>query len=171
VAVTISDEFTGFVGFRPVSEIKSFLKSVDVLRSLFNDEDVKAFLNAPEEGEETERLLKKLFSEVFHKEPKQVEASIQRLSSDIDRRGDEALGEFGPKQGLEKVVKKLLGDYPGDPGMFASVCFTNFVKLRRGEGIAVPADCIHAYLEGDVIECMARSDNMVRFCPERKFLV
>lgn len=37
----------------------------------------------------------------------------------------------------------------------------NLIRLKRGEGISVPADCIHAYLTGDCIECMANSDNMV----------
>lgn len=43
----------------------------------------------------------------------------------------------------------------------------NYVVLSPGDSIFVPADGIHAYLYGDIIECMARSDNMlsVAFCP------
>ena len=43
----------------------------------------------------------------------------------------------------------------------------NFLVLNPGDSIFVPPDGIHAYLSGDIIECMARSDNMLNagFCP------
>merc|ERR1711964_744239 len=38
---------------------------------------------------------------------------------------------------------------------------------EKGDAIYVPADGIHAYLSGDIVECMARSDNVLNtgFCP------
>jgi mannose-6-phosphate isomerase len=167
VAVTISDEFYGFVGFRPVSEIKTFIRSVEPLRDLLVAKDVEEFLEAPERGEKTERLLKRLFAQVLDRGGSQMLiVSTERLLYAIEKEGDKALGPLGTKQELSKVVKKIVHDYPEDPGMFAAVFFTNYVKLEKGEGIAVPAKCIHAYLAGDVIECMAWSDNMVR---EKKY--
>lgn len=43
----------------------------------------------------------------------------------------------------------------------------NYLVLNPGDAIFVPADGIHAYLQGDIVECMARSDNMISvgFCP------
>ena len=43
----------------------------------------------------------------------------------------------------------------------------NFLTLNAGEAIFVPADAPHAYLSGDIVECMARSNNVVNtgFCP------
>ena len=43
----------------------------------------------------------------------------------------------------------------------------NFLTLSAGEAIYVPADCPHAYLSGDIVECMARSNNVLNtgFCP------
>ncbi|EQK98058.1 mannose-6-phosphate isomerase [Ophiocordyceps sinensis CO18] len=38
----------------------------------------------------------------------------------------------------------------------------NFVKLQPGEALFLVADDIHAYVSGDIIECMAASDNVVR---------
>jgi mannose-6-phosphate isomerase len=37
----------------------------------------------------------------------------------------------------------------------------NFLTLNPGEAIYIPADGIHAYLSGDIIECMARSNNVL----------
>jgi mannose-6-phosphate isomerase len=43
----------------------------------------------------------------------------------------------------------------------------NYLKLPANKAIYIPADGIHAYLAGDIIECMARSNNVlnVGFCP------
>ena len=43
----------------------------------------------------------------------------------------------------------------------------NFMTLSAGEAIYVPADAPHAYLYGDIVECMARSNNVLNtgFCP------
>lgn len=43
----------------------------------------------------------------------------------------------------------------------------NFLNLNAGDAIFVPADAPHAYLSGDIVECMARSNNVLNtgFCP------
>lgn len=43
----------------------------------------------------------------------------------------------------------------------------NFLQLSAGDAIYVPADAPHAYLSGDIVECMARSNNVLNtgFCP------
>ena len=43
----------------------------------------------------------------------------------------------------------------------------NYLKLNKGDAIYVPADAPHAYLSGDIVECMARSNNVLNtgFCP------
>jgi mannose-6-phosphate isomerase len=44
----------------------------------------------------------------------------------------------------------------------------NYMLLQPGEVIYIPAGGIHAYIQGDIIECMARSDNVLNtgFCPK-----
>ena len=43
----------------------------------------------------------------------------------------------------------------------------SFLKLSAGDAIYVPADAPHAYLSGDIVECMARSNHVINtgFCP------
>ena len=43
----------------------------------------------------------------------------------------------------------------------------NYLQLNAGEAIYVPADAPHAYLSGNIVECMARSNNVLNtgFCP------
>ncbi|HVG42154.1 MAG TPA: hypothetical protein VM888_11135, partial [Chitinophagaceae bacterium] len=48
-----------------------------------------------------------------------------------------------------------------DRGIF-SIYFFNLLHLKKGEGIYQPAGLPHAYLEGQNIEIMANSDNVLR---------
>lgn len=47
-------------------------------------------------------------------------------------------------------------------------CANPLLVLQPGESIYIPADGIHAYLSGDIIECMARSNNVLNtgLCPK-----
>lgn len=60
-----------------------------------------------------------------------------------------------------ETVASLAQWYPGDPGVVASL-FLNRVTLEPGEAIFVPAGAVHAYLEGQALEIMASSDNVLR---------
>ena len=48
-----------------------------------------------------------------------------------------------------------------DRGIF-SLYLMNLVRLKKGEGIFQAPGVLHAYLEGQNVECMAASDNVVR---------
>lgn len=52
--------------------------------------------------------------------------------------------------------------------MFAFLLF-NLVHLEPGEALYTPAGVPHAYLGGNIIECMASSDNVVRVGLTPKF--
>ncbi|KAF3922009.1 hypothetical protein ABW20_dc0105468 [Dactylellina cionopaga] len=157
VAVALSHRFESFVGFRPVNEIKCFLRDVEELREVLGEDANIADI----EEHHLDKQLKEIFGRIFKKEKSIIESSAKKLLGRIRSDGSKALGEMGERDELAYVVQKVWKNYPGDPGLFAAVFFMNFVVLKRGEGVAVPPDCIHAYLEGDIIECMANSDNVV----------
>lgn len=45
--------------------------------------------------------------------------------------------------------------------MLVALACTNFLVLNPGDAVFVPAGGVHAYLSGDIVECMARSDNVL----------
>jgi len=159
VAIALSDDFSAFVGFRPVQEIQSFIKHVPELQELVGKETAKEYENL--NSQELERRLKTLFGKIFQAEKPEVKRLTEQLVKRVSREGDIALGPLGSRDKLGTVVQAVFDQYPHDAGLFAAVFFMNLIRLKRGEGISVPADCIHAYLTGDCIECMANSDNMV----------
>jgi len=62
---------------------------------------------------------------------------------------------------LVDLVKELNGQYPDDIGVLCAFVL-NVVELGVGEAVFLRADEPHAYISGDIIECMATSDNVVR---------
>ena len=59
-------------------------------------------------------------------------------------------------------LKTYKEDFPqGDHGLFAFFIL-QFVRLQKGEAIEIKENTPHCYLYGDLVECMANSDNVVR---------
>jgi mannose-6-phosphate isomerase len=62
---------------------------------------------------------------------------------------------------LVDLVQLLNEQYPQDVGVLC-VFLLNVVDCKVGEAIFLGANVPHAYISGDIIECMATSDNVVR---------
>lgn len=62
---------------------------------------------------------------------------------------------------VSDVFFTLNKDFPNDVGCLC-IFFLNILKLQPGEAIFLAANEPHAYLDGDCIECMACSDNVIR---------
>lgn len=84
-----------------------------------------------------------------HEVAELAEACARRL-----RRGS-------PSVRVDRTVGLLQEEYPGDPGVVASLLL-NPVTLQPGEAMFVPAGAVHAYLHGVGVEVMASSDNVLR---------
>ncbi len=55
---------------------------------------------------------------------------------------------------------RLSQQFPGDPGAMAPL-FLNYLLIAPGESFYMAANEPHAYVAGEIIECMACSDNVV----------
>lgn len=76
--------------------------------------------------------------------------------------------DFDGDDYIPTLAPRLAEQYSeADPGNLVALILMNYLVLQPGEGIYIPADGIHAYLKGDIIECMARSNNVLNtgFCP------
>lgn len=60
-----------------------------------------------------------------------------------------------------QVFLRLQADFPNDVGSL-SLFFLNILQLQPGQAIFLPAQEPHAYLDGNCVECMACSDNVIR---------
>lgn len=66
-----------------------------------------------------------------------------------------------PGYWVSKLYNEILPGSNIDKGIF-SIYFFNIVELKKGEGIFQGAGVPHAYLEGQNVELMANSDNVLR---------
>ncbi|OCK84365.1 mannose-6-phosphate isomerase [Lepidopterella palustris CBS 459.81] len=173
--------FEGLCGFRPLKEISHFLNTIPSLRKLVGDEESKNFeaaINGKEASDNAEdiesnkKALRSAFTALMNADKEALAIAIESLLEAAKSEGAKFAGEGGPSNGgkeLADLVLRLNSQFPNDIGLFVFF-FLNYVKLEVGEAMFLKADDIHAYLSGDIIECMASSDNVVRagFTPKFK---
>jgi mannose-6-phosphate isomerase len=169
--------FEGLCGFRPLGEISHFFEKVDPLRELVGEEAVDEFNKAVADGEDgvtetKKQALKKAFGALVSSSADLIAEQIPKLVELAEKEGsDFAGGGVASTSGatLAELVVRLNGQFENDIGLFV-LFFLNFVTLEPGEAMFLVADDIHAYVSGDIMECMAASDNVVRagFTPKFK---
>ncbi|POS82273.1 hypothetical protein EPUL_005949, partial [Erysiphe pulchra] len=176
--------FEGLCGFRPLNEISHFLSTVPSLKSLIGESEAEDFQTAIKNNEKlhdpqeklfmNKKSLQKVFRALMNSRVEDVALKSKDLIKNALESGTKfAGGKYGgfanTPQEMADLVVRLNEQFPGDIGLFV-LFFLNYVKLDVGEAMFLKANDIHAYLSGDIIECMAASDNVVRagFTPKFK---
>jgi len=141
-------EFWLLHGFKPPEEMADILMNVTALREL-----LPVFLQFGYEG------LYKHVMEMPQPEVNRILSPLIQNLSEIYKTElpDKYLEDYWVLKALEQFTHHE--DY--DRGIF-SIYFFNLVHLEKGEGIYQPAGVPHAYLEGQNVEIMASSDNVLR---------
>ncbi len=147
--------FTALVGFRPVDELLLLLEKYPEIRAFTGENEVSAVKEMARVGE-SEIVLRRLFAGLIKRSvsrPDDFVVQVERLKKRLENIKGKASEE-------EKLFLELSKKY-NDVGLFA-LFFLNIVHLEKGEGIFLEAGVPHAYVRGDIVECMANSDNVVR---------
>ncbi|KAH9865307.1 hypothetical protein IAQ61_009254 [Plenodomus lingam] len=150
IALALGD-FEAFVGFKPLKEIESLLQLAPL----------KVFLPEIKKPDFDDQTLK------------HVVKMMLSASEDTVRKTNDALlalpkDSFGSHTYIPDLIPRLSKQYDqADNGTLVALITMNYLQLKEGDSIYIPADGIHAYLSGDIIECMARSNNVLNtgFCP------
>ncbi|PWZ01205.1 mannose-6-phosphate isomerase [Testicularia cyperi] len=156
--------FSGFCGFRPLDEIVEYLDKVPEFAALVNlsaDELSKAKkLAASSDADETEvkAVLKLIFGNLMRSSQDVYEAKADEITQRFSSSSPEALQV---PQRERELLLKLSSEFPSDIGIFCTFLL-NISSLSPGEALFLQANEPHAYLEGEILECMASSDNVVR---------
>lgn len=174
-------KFEGLCGFRPLSEIAHFLHSVSALRNFVGHDTADFFVNTVRSRyddhsdaakDENKAALKTLFGALMSRPQSALETATAALLDEVAKDPDNfAGGGAGPSTGrdLAELITRLHGPFGPDYGLFV-LFLCNLVTMAPGEALFLRADDIHAYISGDIVECMAASDNVVRagFTPKFK---
>ncbi|KKY23438.1 putative mannose-6-phosphate class i [Phaeomoniella chlamydospora] len=158
--------FEGLCGFRPLEQIAHFLRTVQPLKVLVGDEQALGLeQTAADEASDlvsSKSSLRSAFTHLLKSNKEDVAA----MSKELVQLAEEGKIEPPPDSNittseLTELIVRLNGQFPGDIGLFV-MFFLNYVRLSPGEAMFLKADDIHAYISGDIIECMASSDNVIR---------
>ncbi|MFO7667363.1 MAG: mannose-6-phosphate isomerase, class I [Desulfobacterales bacterium] len=138
-------DFEALCGFRPVSEIVFLLKKTCPVT-------LKKQLNELKKNPDSSGL-KSFFTNVmtmdFNRNKNIISEAIEnsRIFADDDP--------------VFKWILALAGKYHLDIGVISPL-FLNYVYLKPGQAMFLPAGELHAYLNGVALELMANSDNVIR---------
>jgi mannose-6-phosphate isomerase len=160
VAIAL-DSLIALAGFKPARSLRNNLESLPELSELVGQELIDEVLKNKDLSEE-KNLIKKIYEAVMrHAEDK------KRLTSCISRIEYRLKAKLSRSPEEEQFLEqhRVFGD---DVGLL-SFFFFNLVKLKPGQAIFTDAGIPHAYIKGNIIECMANSDNVVRAGLTNKF--
>ncbi|GJC94399.1 phosphomannose isomerase type I [Colletotrichum higginsianum] len=149
IAVALG-RFEVFAGFKPLDRISP----------VFNIPALRAFIP---DGTSTwtDETLREVTRRILLADEAAVEKAARALA-------ETPRGDLGDNAYAADLLPRLQEQYgAGDPGTLVALLCMNFLTLEAGDALYIPADGIHAYLSGDIVECMARSNNVLNtgFCP------
>ncbi|KAG0686527.1 Mannose-6-phosphate isomerase, partial [Pichia californica] len=158
MAVAITD-FEAFCGFKPLALIKEHLQKIPEFSELVGSEVTSEYISSP-----SKETLQKVFSQVMNAN----DEIISKLASKLLERTKSQPEAFGNV--LADLIQRLDVQFPGDVGLFCGCLMLNHCILKTGEAMFLQALEPHAYISGDIMECMAASDNVIRagFTPKYK---
>jgi mannose-6-phosphate isomerase len=138
IALTHFSMFCGFVGKKEIFENFEKYPSLFKMSGTFNDVT----------------NLKKMFENLL----KLSKEDILSLNQYIFKKMDNKVS----KTNKEKAIMKLYDQFDNDDIGIIFTLFMNYLELFPGGCVYIPANTVHSYISGDIIECMSQSDNVIR---------
>jgi len=150
IAIAI-DKLEAIVGLKSGTNILQALNSyseIEILLSEYTLEKVDQGQILSNNG-----IVNELYSDIMNSSEENLSRCVMAL-----------LAKFKAQQKLNQAENQFLIQYETygiDIGLISILLF-NYLNLKKGEAIFTPAGVPHAYISGNIIECMANSDNVVR---------
>mmetsp|Transcript_30841 Transcript_30841/g.71231 ORF Transcript_30841/g.71231 Transcript_30841/m.71231 type:complete len:571 (-) Transcript_30841:118-1830(-) len=158
IAIALTDDFQALCGFREAAEVVQLSEHVPEIASIVGEDAINGLKASLGNAEAETEALKNAYTKMMHASDVNVVQQLHLLHSRAQRPPPDAPSFV--KDALE-LVRKLYVQYQEDIGIF-SVFFMNFARLNVGECLYMAQNVPHAYISGDIVECMACSDNVVR---------
>lgn len=156
--------FEAMCGFRQIEEIAFLIKKHPEFAACLSQEaKLAVFLAQDPDGQRD--ALQKLFSSFMTCDPEISSKSLNflliRLQAEQSKFHRHPHDEPAWERKCARAVLRLAQQFPNDPGAMAPF-FLNYLLIAPGESFFMAANEPHAYVAGEIIECMACSDNVVR---------
>lgn len=147
------DELVALAGFRSREEIVSVCENYDFFKAVLPDATNDLIASSDGFSSKFQLFIKELFqkalneSEFFLKELNSMKEALSLKSNPTE------------KDLLFLELKEVYAH--ADAGLLM-IYLLNHITLKQGQAMFIDAGVPHAYLKGNIVECMANSDNVVR---------
>lgn len=142
-------------GFKPVAQLVSLLSKTPELVGLVGKEHLEKLKNCSNDPQQVQAVVQTLYRAIVHSTPESRAHHMDAFRARLNAGGTDLTWE-------RAHIDKMFSNYgPGDIGI-PTVLLMNWTQIPPGSAVYMGANELHAYLEGDIIECMATSDNVVR---------
>jgi mannose-6-phosphate isomerase len=165
IAIALTD-LIALAGFKPFSQLIRTFEGYPEIARFVGVEIVSAMKNAVSSSRDVQRtLVKKMYASLMTKSRTHKEDLLEAIATLSKRRS----GKADSWTEAETYFFELREIYPGaDSGLF-SLFLLNLIHVKEGQALFLTSGIPHAYLRGDIVECMANSDNVVRAGLTAKF--
>jgi len=157
IAIALT-ELTALIGFKSVLKLNQVFRKYPELRLYLGPAIVNKIYEAKSRSiNEQNSIVLDMYSILMKKslsDEKLLAATISNLASRLARKMESLSAEEG-------LFLDLYVKYQIDVGLL-SLFILNAIHLKEGQGIYIKAGIPHAYLYGNIVECMANSDNVIR---------
>lgn len=153
MAIALSDKVRAMIGFRPLPEIAQHLKEYPEFRAVIGEEAANDIIQLGSSPRSIKKTLKVMFQSYLERPDEIIHKNVDDLVDRLKQKRDH--------DDVQKLILQLEQQFPGDCGIFAPLML-NVSELDYGQGLYIGANEPHAYISGEILECMACSDNVVR---------
>jgi len=161
IAIAI-DNLKALVGLLNIVELSKKLELYPPIQS-FTDRVLPGDSTISEADETT--IVKQFYSTLIRKsvgEPQLYGNLVESLAESILTRGNRISEQ-------EQLFLELKKCYPSSDIGLILILLMNLVQLTSGQALNISAGIPHAYISGNIIECMTNSDNVVRIGLTNKY--
>ncbi|MGC9394318.1 MAG: mannose-6-phosphate isomerase, class I [Anaerolineae bacterium] len=160
------DSLTALMGIKPFAAIQETLRRYPEIADFIGKRVCTSVLTlVTPDLQQQQTLIQTLFSTLVENSiyyEKELVRAIEQLA--------ERLSKSSSLEEIEMLFLSLREKYIGpDVGLFV-MFLLNLVHLEEGQGLFTDAGTPHAYIKGNIIECMANSDSVVRVGLTHKFI-
>ena len=158
MAIALDDNFEALSGFRPINDIENNILEYPEFANVIGIDVKQKVIDSFQRSFNTDpkSVLKDLFRAYMTANDDSIKQNLELIVIRLTKKKEKSTATD-----LDNLILKLSNQFPGDSGVFAPIIF-NYLKLNKGEAFFIGANEPHAYIKGEILECMACSDNVVR---------
>ncbi|MCC6221372.1 MAG: mannose-6-phosphate isomerase, class I [Deltaproteobacteria bacterium] len=160
IAIAIS-RVEMLLGFKPLDNLISSFRQVPELRELVEYSLLEQLYLLKGNPLRARPVVERVYLDLVSSNSETIAVCSQKLFNRLKTKG-----QLSPQEVWILSLENRYGR--GDIGLF-HFFLLNLVTLQPGEAVFVAPKTVHAYLSGDLVECMANSDNVVRVGLTNKF--